>query len=106
MRTIIMMCSSLLALCLLVASPALAGCPVEAEKDAQRALNKERELKALLAASDSKGEEQVVLKDPGTVTTIAPGQGLEQPRPWTVQEKHSLDKARVDKSLPPPKGVW
>lgn len=93
-------------LCSVCAPPALAGCPVEAQKDAQKALKTEKKLKLLLGAGGSDGLEQVILKDPGTVTTIAPGSGLEQPRPWTIQEKRTLDKARVDKSLPAPEGVW
>jgi len=105
MNTMRLLVTVLLA-CLLCTGPALAGCPVEAEKDAKAARGKERELKALLGADGGDGLEQVILTEPGTATTIAPGRGLEQPRPWTASEKHTLDRARVNTELPEPEGVW
>lgn len=94
------------ALLLFSNSAAMAGCPVSAERDAQHALKTEGKLKALLAAAGGEGEEQVILEKSGDTTTIAPGSGLEKPRQWSAQEKQAFDKARVNTSLPAPKGVW
>ncbi len=100
-------------LALVVAFPtarAVAGCPVEAEKDKQRALKEVKKLKEMLAVlgtDDSGGLAEVELTEPGTVTDIAPGTGgLSKPRAWTTVEKARFDKARVDKNLPAPAGVW
>jgi hypothetical protein len=101
----------LLALVIAVPTPrAVAGCPVEAEKDKQRAMKEVKTLKQMLAAlgdDDSGGLAEVELTEPGTVTEIAPGTGgLSEPRAWTTVEKARFDKARVNKNLPAPAGVW
>ncbi len=79
-------------------------------KDTQRATKEVETLKEMLAAlgdDDSGGLAEVELTEPGTVTEISPGTGgLSKPRAWTTVEKARFDKARVNKNLPAPAGVW
>ena len=90
-----------------------AGCPpntIKPGKDKQRAMKEVSTLKGMLAAlgdDDSGGLAEVELTEPGTVTEIAPGTGgLSKPRAWTTVEKARFDKARVNRNLPAPAGVW
>lgn len=80
----------------------------KAKKSEDAAKRQETKLKQMLRAlgTGSSEKDQVVLTDPGTVTTIASGKGLTDPRPWSAAEKARFDTARVNTSLPEPKGVW
>ncbi len=87
-----------------------AVCPVKAEKankSQEVAKKQEMKLKQMLQAMGGSSEnDQVILKDPGTVTTIATGKGLTDPRSWTPKEQARFAPAKVNSSLPAPKGVW
>ncbi len=80
----------------------------KAKQSEESAKKQETKLKRMLLAmgAGSSEKNQVILTDPGTVTTIATGKGLIAPRPWTTTEKARFDTARVNPGLPVPKGVW
>ncbi len=86
-----------LALLVLFALPALAGCPVADKKTADRSFREvQQSVEAYEAARESTGGLDMELTKPGEATSLVPGQPPTSAGPPSTQDKAALDKLGFD----------